>query len=322
MTSSYGSKSRSGLTGTVASQLFEYQCLHSSNCTECTNRILEYTLRTPIQLACLFNFFLSGLWVHNLVLPRNLISVSCSVLHLLLLIILQGFVEIALQLLCLSRLDTLRSILCLHCIQFQKFDLVLDLRVLELRLRNEVLEISRDAVVGRGEGTLVESSDIMDIGGKWADLSLSKVDSFEEGLLGEGAWVWCNGCAGLRVGGGCGNIMACLLSIRALLTCLASVCLCEIIVSYLVLSWSSFSSAVCLLGAEASLPDLQFQPQRSVRWRTGFPNIESILCTTFWATWWTRLMVRKGGIERKVVSKWRWVEVGVESKLTDCSFCD
>jgi hypothetical protein len=86
-----------------------------------------------------------------------------SVSNFLLLVLLQTLLKLALQLLCLSSLDALGTILSLHSVQFEVLDLVPDLGVLQLRLRDQILELRGGIAVGRRQSSLVQGRDLLDI---------------------------------------------------------------------------------------------------------------------------------------------------------------
>ena len=68
-------------------------------------------------------------------------------------------------------------------IALKELDFVLDLRVPDLRLRDDALELVGGAVVGRRQHALVDVGDGGDIGGELGDSALCAVDALEEVLL-------------------------------------------------------------------------------------------------------------------------------------------
>lgn len=108
-----------------------------------------------------------------------------SVRDLFLLVILQALLKFRLQVLRLPRLHALRAILRLRCIGLEILDLVPDLRVLQLRLGDQVLELLRGIAVGRGQGPLVQRRDLLDVRAQGPDLRFGEVDPLQEVLLRE-----------------------------------------------------------------------------------------------------------------------------------------
>lgn len=106
---------------------------------------LENTLVAPVSLRCLADLFLRRFGVDNLVLTRNLLLIALLVLRLLLLILLQAALELRLQVANLAVLGDVAT--RLGGILLEVLDLILDLRVENLCLRDEMLDLSRGAAV-------------------------------------------------------------------------------------------------------------------------------------------------------------------------------
>lgn len=137
------------------------------------------------------NLGIGSFGVYDPILPGNLLPVSLTVDLLLLLVIFQLTLEILLQrphLAILCRI--LGAILqTLGRISLQKFDLILDTSVQNLRLSNEVFELGRGRVVRTTEDALMNGTNFGDIGSELANFRSGVLDSAQEIVIGE------HGCA-------------------------------------------------------------------------------------------------------------------------------
>jgi hypothetical protein len=102
---------------------------------------LENTLIAPVGLRRFAYFLLGRFWVDDLILSRNLLLISLLILALLGLVLLESRFELTFQ---VANLAVLGHIMTrTRSIRLEKLDLILDLRVENLGLGNEVLNLGR-----------------------------------------------------------------------------------------------------------------------------------------------------------------------------------
>jgi hypothetical protein len=177
---------------------------------EIAYRSLENTFITPVRLAGLPDFILGGIWIHNPILPRNLLLVPNLIRLLLLPKLLQLVRELRLQ---IPDLTVLRRIASRpRSVRLKKLDLVFDLRVECLGLGDERFDLRGGGAVRGGDGALVGGGYGADGAGEGADLLAHAIDAGEEVGIGEDRWaggrservLWCR--ARLRVLRGLGVV--------------------------------------------------------------------------------------------------------------------
>lgn len=115
----------------------------------------EDTLVTPVSICCLLDLCLSRLRVDDPVLTGNSLTVPLRVVGLFPLEVLKLALERPLQRLDLGPLERVAWVA--RCVTLKELDLVLDLGVPDLCLRNDALELGGRAVVGRRQHALVDT---------------------------------------------------------------------------------------------------------------------------------------------------------------------
>ena len=150
-----------------------------------TYRLREDALVAPITVLRLLDLGVGRFRVDDAILASNRLAIPLAVVGLLALKVLELLLERALEVLDLALLEAVAGVA--PGIPFQKLDLVLDLRVADLRLRDNGLELGGGAVVGRGQHALVDVGDGLDVGRELVDALLCARDAREEVFLAEGA---------------------------------------------------------------------------------------------------------------------------------------
>lgn len=153
---------------------------------------LEDTLVAPVRLAGLAHLILRRVRIHNPILPCNLLLVPLLVPLLLPPILLQLVRKLRLQIADLAVLGRVAA--RARGVRLQVLDLVLDLRVERLRLRDQVLDLLRGGAVWGGDGALVGGGYGAYLAREGGDLLAHAVDAGEEVGVAEDC-----GCGRLRV---------------------------------------------------------------------------------------------------------------------------
>lgn len=138
----------------------------------------EDTLLTPVCVGGLLDFCIRCLWVDDAILATNGFAVPPGVVGLFALEVLKLLLEGALQRFDLSALGPVIGIA--RRVPLQEFDLILDLRVPDLSLGHNALELGSRPVVWRRQHALVDIGDGCDVGSELANSRLGPADAFEE----------------------------------------------------------------------------------------------------------------------------------------------
>jgi len=161
---------------------------------------LEDTLVAQIRIHNLINLLLGGFRVDDQELPGNLLAVLLSIVLLLLQVLADLLLEVLVQRPELVHLEGARAVGGALRVLLQALDLVADGPVLDLRLRDQGLELLRCRAVAAGQRPLVQRRDLLHVGRERPDLAAYVGHPREEVLLRERVPAGCRGAAGC----GCG----------------------------------------------------------------------------------------------------------------------
>lgn len=149
---------------------------------------MEYSLVAPVGVRGFVDFRVGGGGLDDSILSGYLLAVPLAVFGFLLLVGFQFALEPPFQSPDLRVLCALqRGVRRLRRVELEPLDLVFDLSVEDLGLRDFVFELGGGGRFGRGEGALVEGGDLRDVRCEGSDAGSDGFDTGEEVLLREGA---------------------------------------------------------------------------------------------------------------------------------------